>query len=298
MATSKSTKPVAPAAKPAAPEPRWQPTAEAKGNANRLRVIALAMWVVAIALEVVAIFWVLRPTADQMAAAHGFPQSRWYLLIGFLVVIAALSIIGSQLWKKANHLDPASKDEPVRFFVQNQLGAIIALIAFVPLIVLIFLDKNMNGQQKGIAGGIGIVLVIVAAIAGIDFNPISQQQQWVESQVITQIRPDHQDLVYWTASGTVMHLCAEASDIKNSANVQSGTVAEAFGSSNKMQGITLKLDQEFTQCAAAGASGSADAAVFAGATPPDNMSDLIAWVQDTRAARAGSSVTQPSDSPS
>jgi len=293
MSTSSSSKKVAPSTQPAAPEPHWQPTPEARGNANRLRLIALVMWVVAIALEAVAIFWVLRPTTDEMAAAHGFPQSRWYLLIGFLVVIAALSIIGSQLWKKANHLDPASKDEPVRFFIQNQLGAIIALIAFVPLIILIFLDKNMNGQQKGIAGGIGVVLVLVSAIAGVDFNPISQQQEWVESQVVTQVRPDHQDLVYWTTSGTVMHLCAQASDIKNSANIQSGTVAKAFASSTKMQGITLKLDQEFTQCAAAGGDPA-----FQGATPPSNMSDLIAWVQSARAARSSSSATQPSDSPS
>lgn len=295
MATSKSA---AQPTQPAAPPPHWQPTAEARGNANRLRLIALVLWVIAIALEAVAIFWVLRPTTAEMAAAHGFPQSRWYLLLGFLVVIAALSIIGSQLWTKANHLDPASKDEPVRFFVQNQLGAIIALIAFVPLIVLIFLDKNMNNQQKGIAGGIGVVLVLVSAIAGVDFNPISQQQEWVESQVITQVRPDHQDLVYWTTSGTVMHLCEEASDIKNSTNVQHGTVAQAFGYSTKMQGITLKLDQEFTQCAAAGAAGASDAAVFVGTTPPDNMPDLIAWVQNARAARSSSSATQPSDSPS
>ena len=276
------------------PAPReasgWKPTPEAKAQSTRLRIIALVLWVVAIALEAVAIFWVLRPSTDEMAAAHGFPQWRWWLLIGFLVVIAALSIIGSQLWKKANHLDPASKKEPVRFFVQNQLGAIIALIAFVPLIILIFLNKDMDGKQKGIAGGIGVVLAIAAILAGVDFHPLSQEQAWVESQVVVQLVGE--DQVAWTPSGTVMHLCTTASDLKNSTNIQTGTVAEAFGANTKMQGITLKLDQEYAQC-------------FPDKPVPENMPDLIAWVQSARAARAGTpssvdtgSVPEPAPTPS
>jgi len=261
-------------------QPVFTPTPEAKAKSRQFRIIALAMWVVAIALEAVAIFWVLRPSVDEMAAAHGFPQWRWWLLIGFLVVIAVLAIVGSQLWKKSNRLDPASKKQPVRFFVQNQLGAIIALIAFVPLIVLIFLNKDMDGKQKGIAGGIGVVLAIGAMLAGINFHPLSQEQAWVESQVVTQLTG--QDEVWWAPTGTVMHLCAGASDLKNSTGVQSGTVAQAFAATNKMQGITLKLDQEYTQC-------------FPGKPVPDNMSDLIAWVQQARSARAGGATTAPTD---
>ncbi len=75
-----------------------------------------------------------------------------------LVVIAVFAIAGSMMWKTANKHDPASKSEPVKFFVQNQLGAIITVLAFLPLIVLIFMDKDMDPKNKKIAGGIGVVL--------------------------------------------------------------------------------------------------------------------------------------------
>ncbi len=57
------------------------------------------------------------------------------------------------MWKAANKQDPASKADKARFLFQNQLGAIITLIAFVPLIVLIFMDKDMDPKNKKIAGG-------------------------------------------------------------------------------------------------------------------------------------------------
>ena len=111
----------------------WKPTAEAKSKATMFRVIAIIGWVIAIAIEAVAIFWLLRQDSTQ----------SWYLwaLIGALVLIAIFAIVGSQFWKKANDLDPAKKSEPVRFFVQNQLGVIISIIAFLPLIILIFLAQ-------------------------------------------------------------------------------------------------------------------------------------------------------------
>ena len=249
-------------------EPVFTPTPEAKSQATTSRIIAIVLWVVAIGLELFTILWVMRPSFDELAAAKGFPQWRWWLLIGMIVVIGVLAVVGSLLWKKANRLDPASSKDTVRFFVQNQLGAIIALIAFVPLIIVIFMNKDMNGQQKGIAGGIGIVVALVAVYFGIDFKPMSQEQAAVESQVVTQLTG--QDKVWWaTASGKVMHLCAEASDLKQSKEVTSGTTAEALSHSG-MEGMTLKLEQELPQC---------------GITPPspEKLAEIVDWVQQSRA---------------
>jgi hypothetical protein len=95
------------------------------------------------------------------------------LLIGILVVIAVFAIAGSLLWKAANRRDPARESDRARFFFQNQLGAIITVIAFLPLIVLIFLDKDMDPKNKKIAGGVGVVLAALATFIGIDFNPPS-----------------------------------------------------------------------------------------------------------------------------
>jgi len=77
------------------------------------------LWLLAIGGEAFAIFWILRQTPVNMI-----------FLIGSLVVIGGLAVGGSLLWKKANRLDPASRADKFRFFVQNQLGAIVASSRF------------------------------------------------------------------------------------------------------------------------------------------------------------------------
>lgn len=243
--------------------PIFTPTPEAKAEAKSKRVVALVLWFVAIALEAVAIFWVLRPNFDELVEAQGFPQWRWWTLIGFLVVIGVLAVIGSMLWKKANRLDPASEKEKFRFFVQNQLGAIIALIAFVPLIILIFTNKDMDSKQKNIAGGVGIAVALAAVLLGIDFKPLSQEQAAVESQVVAELTGE--DRVWWTPNGGVMHLCEGVSDFSNSPEIIDGTTAEAFAAGK--DGITLKIDQELGQC---------------GYETPENIDEIVQWVRDAR----------------
>jgi hypothetical protein len=105
-----------------------------------------------------------------------FDHGNLALLIGILAGIAIFAIAGSLMWKAANKQDPASKSEPFKFFVQNQLGAIITLIAVLPLIVLIFMDKDMDPKNKKIAGGIGVALAAVATLFGVSFNPPSVEQ--------------------------------------------------------------------------------------------------------------------------
>ena len=103
-------------------------------SAKRLRIFAGLAWIVAIGTEIAGIVFLKRGAFD-----HG----NLGLLIGLLVVIAVFAIAGSLMWKKANTHDPASRADAFRFFVQNQLGAIITLIAFLlyifsPLLTVIF----------------------------------------------------------------------------------------------------------------------------------------------------------------
>lgn len=244
--------------------PMFTPTPAAKAQATRSRIIALVLWAVAIVLELVAIFWVMRPSFDELAANHGFPQWRWYTLLGFIAVIGVLAVGGSLLWKAANRQDPASRKEPVRFFIQNQLGAFIALLAFLPLIVMIFLNKDMDAKQKNIAGAAGIIVAIAAAVLGIDFKPLSQEQAAVESQVVTRLVG--QDRVWWTDGGKVVHLCDAASDIKNAkTQVSNGPIADAFAKGK--EGITLELTSELNQCSL---------------PVPTNLPDIEQWVRSAR----------------
>jgi hypothetical protein len=145
----------------------WQASQGQKGKAKSLRIYAALCWVVAIGAEIAGIV---------MLKKGAFNHGGLALLIGILVAIAVFAIAGSLLWKAANKHDPASRADGFRFFVQNQLGAIITVIAFLPLLALIFLDKDMDPKNKKIAGGVGVVLALLATVVGIDFKPPSVEQ--------------------------------------------------------------------------------------------------------------------------
>jgi hypothetical protein len=214
----------------------WEPTPASKSKATGFRVIAWILWVLAIGTEAFAIFYVLRQNPVNLV-----------LLIILLVVIGALAVGGSLLWKRANLFDPARRSDKVRFFVQNQLGAIITVIAFLPLIILIFTNKNMDGKQKGIAGVIAIVLLLVAGYFGLSLNPPSVEQYTAETQTVVELTG--QNLVYWTKSGEVYHLCEDASAVNLDSQdntIYSGTVADAHADGKER--LTLQVDQELEQC--------------------------------------------------
>jgi hypothetical protein len=145
----------------------WRATHGQQSAAKRLRLFAALAWIVAIGTEVAGVV---------LLRQHKFDHGNMPLLIGLLVVIAICAIAGNLMWKAANGHDPARESDQARFFFQNQLGAIITVIAFLPLIVLIFMDKDMDPKNKKIAGGIGVVLAAVATFVGVDFNPPSVEQ--------------------------------------------------------------------------------------------------------------------------
>lgn len=214
----------------------WKPTPEAKQKATTYRIIALVLWALAIAGELFVIFRVLKETPINMV-----------LLVAAIVVIGVLAVIGNLLWKRSNLLDPASQSEPVRFFIQNQLGAIISIVAFVPLIVLILMNKDMNQQQKTIAGAVGVVVLAIASITGMSFNPPSVEQYTADTATVMSYTG--RDLVFWTKDGNVYHLCDGASDIQRESKdnkIYSGRVADARAAGKDR--LTLKVDEELKQC--------------------------------------------------
>jgi hypothetical protein len=145
----------------------WAAAQGQKSAAKRLRIFASLAWLVAIGGEVAGIVLLYR---------HKFDNGNLPLLIGILVGIAIFAIAGSLMWKAANRHDPARQSETFKFFVQNQLGAIITLVAFLPLVVLIFMDKDMDPKNKKIAGGVGAVLAVLATLMGVSFKPPSVEQ--------------------------------------------------------------------------------------------------------------------------
>lgn len=158
----------------------WQANQGQKSSATRLRIFAAISWLIAIGGEGYGIY---------MLRAGKFVEANLPLIIGLLVGIAIFAIAGSFLWKAANRHDPAKASDTARFFFQNQLGAIITLIAFVPLVLLILTDKNMDPKTKKVAGGLGAVLAVVATALGVSYQPPSVEQYTQDmNECATQIR--------------------------------------------------------------------------------------------------------------
>jgi hypothetical protein len=268
----------------------WQATQGQEAAAKRLRIFAVLSWMVAIGGEIAGIVLLKR---------HTFDDGNLPLLIGLLVGIAIFAIAGSLMWKAANKHDPARKSDKVKFFVQNQLGAIIALIAFLPLIVLIFMDKDMDPKNKKIAGGVGVVLAVVATMMGVSFDPPSVEQytedmnscaaQIKANQPTTACSPEvaaqakdiaedsatvveasGQDVVYWiapengakrSATPHVFHLCKDVSPLRGKV-VNSGSVTKAYAENANR--ITKQIPMEQRQCGFASATTNENAAAPAG----------------------------------
>ena len=205
-------------ARKSADAPVFVPTAEAKNKATMLRIISIILWAGAITCEAIAIFKVLHNWATD---------PNMVLMIILILADVALCIVANLLWKKANRLDPASEKNGVKFFVQNQLGLILSIIAFLPLIILIFTNKDMDGKQKGIVGVIAIVALIAAGATGLSLNPPSAEQYAEQTSTVEALTG--QNVVYWTQHGTKYHLYDSCQHINTDATEQifTGTVAEA-----------------------------------------------------------------------
>ncbi len=190
---------------------------ESKAKAKQFRIIALIAWVIAIAIEIYAILKLISN------------ETMVWLIVG-IVIILAFAVTGSVLWKKANRLDPASEKDKVRFFIQNQLGAIIGVLAFLPLVILIFTNKDLDGKTKGIAGSIAVVAMLVAGISGADFNPPSVEKytEEINQQTTTLKELNVGDQVHWSSSGNKYHIYEDCHHIKGRNKITQGTVKESF----------------------------------------------------------------------
>ena len=258
----------------------WRATHDQQSAAHGLRLFAIIAWLIAIGGEAAGAVMLLKGTFD-----HG----NLGVLIGLLVGIAIFAIAGSLMWKAANKKDPARESDRARFFFQNQLGAIITVIAFLPLIVLIFMDQDMDPKNKKIAGGVGAALAIVATLIGVSWHPpsveqytqdmnkcaaeikanqptkdcspeVAQQAQDIarDSRTVAEAT-NGQDVVYWIAPENgakrastphVFHICKEVSPLRGK-TVNSGSVTLAY--SENATRITKQIPMEQKQCGFAGA---------------------------------------------
>ena len=183
------------------------------GNATGLRIGAIVLWACAIAFEILALLVVL-------GKLHiNFLPSLAQLII-FIVLDLACVIIGSQLWKKANHIKPASEKNPFLFWLWNNLGVVVCVFAFVPVIIVMLSSKNLDKKTKVIATIVAIIALLIGGVASYDFNPVSQEQLAAAEIAIT-------DDVYWSPFGHVYHTHEDCQALNQSDQLTYGTVEQA-----------------------------------------------------------------------
>lgn len=201
---------------PAAQAKTFVPTAEAKGRATNLRVYAGLLWLLAIVAQVGAIWFVLKQPENFM---------MWTIIL--IVVDLIFAVIGSSLWKKSNRLDPASREDGFMFFLQSQLGLVTAVVAFLPLVIVILTNKNLEGKQKAILGGVAGLALVIAGITGTDFNPPSVEEYTEQTNRIEELTGVNH--VYWTKSGSKYHVYDDCHTINRDVTTEifEGTVAQA-----------------------------------------------------------------------
>ena len=195
-------------------------TGDPKKRATCKRVRAVIFWIIAIAFEVIGIL-----RLAEVINWFSNLEPLWFLII-CLVLDLIFVVIGSQLWKKANHIDPVSEKNKVKFWLWNNLGTVVSIIAFLPLIILIFTDKKLDKKSKGILGGLAIAALAIAGLTSYDWNPVSME--WLEQaqKEVLQVSPS--GTVYWAEHSKKYPVDQDCPAFSNSEVVYEGTVADAF----------------------------------------------------------------------
>ncbi|MDR2736570.1 MAG: hypothetical protein LBB49_03290 [Gracilibacteraceae bacterium] len=187
-----------------------------KGNPMLLRVIAVVLWVLGLACETAGILIILK-------------QYPIVWIVIALVLDLILVVIGSFLWKKANKIDPPSEKNKVEFFIKTQLGAIIAVIAFFPILIILLMDKNMDKKVKTWVSILAGICLVVAVGLSIDYDPISLED--LEQMRVNTVSSDFGNgIVQWSKNSKVYHTWGSCSSLKRilEANLSETNVDDAF----------------------------------------------------------------------
>lgn len=193
---------------------------DSKKRATTRRVISIILWLIAIFFEVVGI---LRLNGNI----------NWFsnldvttFLIICIVLDLAFFIPGSLLWKKANHIDPASEKNKTKFWIINNLGTILSVIAFLPIIIVVLTNKDLDKKSKTIVTVVAALGLIIAGVSSYDFNPVSQEQLDRAEQEVLNVSGGN--TVYWAPHSKKYHVDPDCPAFSQSETVYEGTVKQAY----------------------------------------------------------------------
>lgn len=192
---------------------------EQKKKALGMRIGAVVLWLLAVACEVLVILML-----NKTLYVPEEKKMLW-LIVGIAVDLVCV-FAGAMLWKQSNRIDPASEKNKVKFFLWNQMGLIAALVCFVPLIIILLKDKELDEKTKKIVSIVAVVAALLAVGTSIDYTPVSAEDLAAAQEDVEMYSVD--GTVYWTRFGKSYHLDSECHTIMNSKDVYYGSIEEAF----------------------------------------------------------------------
>lgn len=192
---------------------------QTKQSTVGLRVGAIVLWLLALGFEVLAILVAVEKFAPKFLDS----MPLWLPVVILLALDLACLILGSQLWKKANHINPFSEKNKALFWLWNNLGLVVAVLAFVPFIVILATNKDADPKLKKIGIIAAVVALLIGGAASIDWNPVSKEQKEAAVENIT-------DVVYWTntRSGKAYHTHEDCQTLNQTDELVAGTVSQAI----------------------------------------------------------------------
>ena len=199
---------------------KLEESGDAKKRAKTRRILAVVLWLLAIGCELIGI---LRLTN----------VINWFSNLSdttFLIIAIVLDLVffvpGSLLWKKANHIDPISEKNQTKFWIWNNLGTILSVLAFLPIIVFVLTNKDLDKKSKTLVTAVAAVALLIAGFASYDYNPVSSEQLQRAQQEVMAVSKDGK--VYWAPNSKKYHVDPDCPAFSNSETVYEGTVEQAF----------------------------------------------------------------------
>ena len=195
-------------------------TGDPQKRAKTKRIWAIVCWVIAIAFEVIGI----------LKLTHVIDWFPSLSLTCFLLICLGLDLLffipGSLLWKKANHIDPISEKNKAKFWMWNNLWTILSVLAFLPIIIFIFTNKDLDKKSKKLVWWVAIAALVIAGLVSYDYNPVSSEQLERAEKEVLQVSPS--GTVYWATYSKKYHVDKDCPAFSNSETVYEGTVRDAY----------------------------------------------------------------------
>ena len=197
-------------------EDKWDPVE----RATTKRWIAVILWLIAIIFEGI---WILR--LMDVITWFSWLEVKYFLLI-CIALDLIFFIIGSLVWKKANHIDPISEKNKLKFWSWNNLGTILSILAFLPMIIVVLMSKNLDKNTKKLVWWVAVAALAIAWLASYDYNPVSSEQLLRAEQEVLQVSPTGK--VYWAPYSKKYHVDPDCPAFSNSETVYEWTVRDAY----------------------------------------------------------------------